>query len=173
MNELISQGLDVFNSDKLMGYISEHSDILEELVPSVATAIYKMATCKAETKAMVLPHIDNVMACINITISVYDVELFLYHAFQFGLEVYDNALDLGSDVLECRNESSNVFDLIECALNTVENSSSKFQALLDRTSELVLEIENDYYRLIYNIQNCVGSSSTTVVAAWHLINSQC
>lgn len=173
MNKLISQQLDVFNAEKLMSYVSEHSDILEELVPSVASAIYKMATCKTETKAMVLPHIDDVMACINITKSVYDIELFLYHTFQFGVEVYDNTLDLGSDILECRNESSNVFALIECALNTVENSSSKFQALLDRTSELVLEIENNYYGLMDNIKNCVGSRSTTVVAAWHLINSQC
>lgn len=173
MNKLISQKLDVFNAEKLMSYISEHSDILEELVPSVASAIYKMATCRTETKAMVLPHIDDVMACINITISVYDIELFLYHTYQFSLEVYDNTLDFGSDLLECRNESSNVFGLIECALNTVENSSSKFQALLDRTSELLFQIENDYYGLMDNIKSCVGARSTTVVAAWHLINSQC
>lgn len=122
---------------------------------------------------MVLPHIDDFMACINITISVYDIELFLYHAVQFGLDVYDNALDLASDILECRNESSNVFGLIECALNIIKNSSSKFQALFDKTSELVLEIENDYYGLMDNIRSCEGLSSTTVVAAWHLIKTQC
>lgn len=173
VNKLISQELANFNSGKLISLVAENSEMLEEIIPSVASLVYKLATCNTETTAAVLPHIDDVMACINITIGVYDMEILLYHGFQFGLQVYNNVLDLGSDILECRNESSNVFNTVECALNTLENSSSVFQDFWRRMAALVLDGELDIHGLTDNVTKCVGVNTTSVFKAFHLINSQC